>query len=255
MKQFRRARDIAKMTLCGLDGQVGTIQELHFDDQTWTVRHLVVRTGGWLMGREVLIAPVAIGEIDDASMRINLQKEQIEHAPSIESTKLISRQYEEAYYMHFLWPLYWQPDTTLWGSPLFYPDASTMSLDEPLLSDPSEQLHLSSSEAVTGYGIRAQDGEIGHLEDLVIDDEDWIIRYLEVDTRKWLPGKKVLVQTGRIQQIDWHSRSVTMSLTRDALESAPAYDPSKLITPDYELQLFKHYGKGCDVVTNAESRC
>lgn len=244
MKQLRRVRDIAKMTLYGIDGQVGTIQELHFDDQTWTVRHLVVRTGGWLMGRDVLIAPVAIGDIDDAdaSMRINLQKEQIEHAPSNENAKLISRRYEEAYYKHFRWSPYWQPDSTLWGGPIFSPDASTMSLDEPLLSDLPEQ-HLSSSEAVTGYGIRAQDGEIGHLEDLIIDDEDWIIRYVEVDTRKWLPGKKVLVQTGRIQQIDWHSRSVTMSLTRNAIESAPAYDPSLLITPDYEVALLKHYGK------------
>ena len=84
---------------------------------------------------------------------------------------------------------------------------------------------------------------VGHLEDLVVDDEDWVVRYAEVDTRNWLPGKKVLVQTGRIQRIDWQSQSVTMALTRHAIESAPSYDPSQLITPSYELELFKHYGK------------
>ena len=245
MKQFRRIRDITELTLYGIDGQVGTVQELYFDDQNWAVRYLVVRTGGWLMGRDVLIAPIAITGIDDAeaSMRIHLMKEQIEHAPSIENTQPISRQYEEAYYRHFSWAPYWQLDTTMWGSPIPYTDASTASLMEPLPPESPEQSHLRSSAEVTGYGIRAQDGEIGHMEDLVIDDEEWVIRYVEVDTGNWLPGKKVLVQTGRIRQFDWQSRSVTMSLTRYAIESAPAYDPSKLITPDYEVRLFKHYGK------------
>jgi len=244
MKQFRRVQDITKLTLYGIDGQVGTVQELYFDDQNWEVRYLVVRTGGWFMGRNVLIAPIAIGGIDDAgaSMRVNLKKRQIEHALSLESTKSVSRRYEGAYYERFQWAPYWQPDTTMWGCPMPYPGASTMSVNEPFVSESQEQPHLRSSSAVSGYGIRAQDGKFGHMEDLVIDDEDWIIRYVEVDTRNWLPGKKVLVQTGRIGSFDWHSRSVTMFLTRHAIESAPAYDPSTLITPDYEARLFKHYG-------------
>lgn len=249
MKQFRRMRDLTELTIYGIDGEVGTVQDLYFDDHNWEVRYLVLRTGGWLLGRDVLIAPVAIGGIDDAaaSMRLELRKEQIEHAPSIESKKPISRQYEETYYKHFQWAPYWLPDATLWGSPIPYldasTDASTTSLDEALPSESAEQSHLRSSIEVAGYGIHAQDGEIGHLEDLVVDDEDWIVRYVEADTKNWLPGKKVLVQTGRIQKIDWPSRSVTMSLRRHAIESAPAYDPSMLITPEYEIQLFKHYGK------------
>jgi hypothetical protein len=244
MKQFRRVQDITKLTLRSIDGQVGTIRELYFDDQNWAVRYLVVSTGRWLMGRHVLIAPIVIGTIDDAdaSIRINLQKEQIEYAPSIKSTESISRRYEQTYYERFQWAPYWQPDTTMWGSPIPFPDASTSRLDESLLGEIPDQSHLRSSAAVTGCGIRAQDGEIGHMGDLVIDDEDWIIRYVEVDTRNWLLGKKVLVQTGRIGPFDWYGRSVAMALTRHAIRSAPAYDPSMLITPDYEVRLFKHYG-------------
>jgi hypothetical protein len=244
MKQYRRVQDITKLTLYGIDGQVGTVQELYFDDQSWAVRYLVVKTGGWFLRRHVLIAPIVIGGIDDAdaSMQINLPKEQIEHAPSIENTKSISHRYEQTYYDRFQWAPYWQPDTTMWGSPIPYPDVSTLNQDETLFSEPLEQSHLRSSAAVAGYGIHAQDGEIGHMEDLVIDDEDWIIRYVEIDTRNWLPGKKVLVQTGRIGPFDGHSRSVTMALTRHAIQSAPPYNPSMLITPDYEVRLFKHYG-------------
>lgn len=245
MKQFRRVRDITALTLHAIDGQLGSVEDLYFDDQNWTVRYLIVKTGGWLSGRNVLIAPVAVAGIDDAgsSMRINLRKDQIEQSPPIEKAKPISREYEEAYYEHFRWAPYWQPGLTSLGSPIPYPELSPMDPDEPMLSESPEKSHLRSSAEVTGYGIHALDGEIGHIEDLVVDDEDWIIRYAEVDTRNWLPGKKVLVQTGRIKGIDWHSRSVAMSLTRHAIESAPAYDPSMLITPEYEIELFKHYGK------------
>ena len=244
MKQFRRVRDITELMLYAIDGQVGSVQELYFDDHNWAVRYLIVKTGGWLLGRNVLIAPIAVAGIDEtkSSMRLNLTKDQIEQAPPVEQAKPISRQYEERYYEHFQWAPYWQPSTTALGVPIPYPEPTPMSADEPIFSEPPEKSHLRSSAEVTGYGIHAQDGELGHIEDLVVDDEDWIIRYAEVDTRNWLPGKKVLVQTGRIEQIDWPSRSVTMSLTRHAIQSAPAYDPSRLITPDYEIQLFKHYG-------------
>jgi hypothetical protein len=76
----------------------------------------------------------------------------------------------------------------------------------------------------------------------VIDDQEWLVRYVEVDTRNWLPGKKVLVGTARIDRISWADSSVAVSLPRNAIESAPAYDPANLITPAYELELFKHYG-------------
>ncbi len=245
MKQFRRVREITELTLCAIDGQVGSVQELYFDDRSWAVRYLIVKTGNWLLGRNVLIAPVAVADIDDtdACMKFNLRKEQIEHAPPIDEVKPISRQYEEAYHRHFRWAPYWLPGMTAWGEPVLHSEIPAAGVAEPLLSESSEHIHLRSSAEVTGYAIHARDGEIGHIEDLVVDDEDWIVRYAEIDTRNWLPGKKVLVQTGRIERIDWQSRSVIMPLTRHAIQSAPDYDPSKLITPDYEIELFKHYGK------------
>jgi uncharacterized protein YrrD len=245
MKQFRRVRDTLTLTLNGDDGQLGTVQEFYFDDHAWAVRYMVVRTGGWLLGRDVLITPIAIERIDDrdGSMRINLRKEQIEQAPPIEKAKPISRQYEEAYFRHFGWTPYWQPGQMVWGSPFPYPETPTMSVDKPLVLESPEQSHLRSSAEVTGYQVHATDGEFGHVEDLVFDDQDWMVRYVEVDTRNWLPGKKVLVPTGRVMQIDWDTRSVSMSLPRHAIQSAPSYDPAQLITPDYEVRLFTHYWK------------
>lgn len=243
MKQYRRVQDLTKTSVYGNDGRLGTVKELYFDDYNWTVRYLVMRTGGWLMGRDVPIAPVAIADMDDAnaSMRINLQRKQIEQSPSIGRPEAIPRQSEEAYYKHYQWQPYWQPDTPEWGNPIVFLDDATMIINKPLLPESSEQSSIRSSAEITGYGIYAMNSEIGHLDDLVINDEDWRIQYIQVDARNWLPGKKVLVPTGRIRQIDWASRSVSVSLTRHTIESAPAYDPLNLITRDYEVALSQYY--------------
>ncbi len=245
MMQLRRIRELTEMTLRATDGEIGAVKEVYFDDRNWTVRYLVVTTGGWLLGRRVLLAPMAVGQVDDAdgAIRMNLTREQIETAPPMDTAKPLSRQQEEAYYRHFHWQPYWQPGPMFWQSRVPYPGTAHPAVSESIAQEPAEPSHLRSSDEVTGYRIHAVDGEIGHVEDLVADDAEWIIRYAEVDTRNWLPGKKVLVSIARIQRLSWAERSVDVSLTRQAIESAPAYDPSELITPDYEVELFKHYGE------------
>lgn len=243
MKLMRGTRDISTLRLYGLNGDVGTIQDLYFDDHSWAVRYFIVNTGGWLSGRIVLITPFAVAEIDDAtaSMRIKLQKEQIAEAPPITMAGPISRQYEEDYYKYYRWKPYWQTDATGWSGPTYYPDASIMILDKPLLPKHPDPPRLCSAGEIIGYSIHARDGEIGKVKDLFVDEEDWVVRYAEIETQKWSSGKNVLAQSRRVMQIDYQSRALTMSLSRHAIQSAPAYDPDELITPDYEIGLFQHY--------------
>lgn len=244
MKQLRRIRELTELTILATDGEIGSVQEVYFDDRNWAVRYLVVKTGGWLLSREVLLAPAAVTEINDAhrTMKVLLTKEQIRKAPPIEAAKPLSRDYEEAYFRHFQWAPYWEPGPTEWGSGVPFPETPPLPIDTTLPADAPKNPHLRSSTEVTGYDIHATNGAVGHVEDLVVDDDTWTVRYIEVDTRNWLPGKKVLLQTMRVDHISWAERSVAVLLAQAAIESAPAYDPSKLITPSYEVQLFKHYG-------------
>jgi len=110
MNQLRRIREITDVAIHATDGDIGSIQEVYFDDRSWAVRYLVVKTG-WLLGRLVLVAPVAVAGIDEVNrtMRIDLTKEQIEQSPPIDAAKPISREYEIAYYRHFRWAPYWEP--------------------------------------------------------------------------------------------------------------------------------------------------
>ena len=72
----------------------------------------------------------------------------------------------------------------------------------------STDSHLRSTEAVSGYHMEATDGEIGHLDGFIIDDEAWTIRYIEVATRNWWPGKKVLVSPAWIEGVSWPDSKV-----------------------------------------------
>jgi hypothetical protein len=104
--------------------------------------------------------------------------------------------------------------------------------------------HLQSAQDVIGYRIHAQDGEVGHLEDMIADDEMWAIRYGVVDTRNWWPGKKVLVATDWIKGLKWEETSVTIPfLSRDQIKNSPPYDPSALVNREFETHFYDYYGR------------
>jgi hypothetical protein len=107
----------------------------------------------------------------------------------------------------------------------------------------STDSHLRSSEAVTGYVIEAADGEIGHVDGFVVDDEAWAIRYIEVATRNWWPGRKVLVSPAWIERVSWTTSKVHIGLSREAIKNCPEYADSTPITREYEDRLHLHYGR------------
>ena len=103
--------------------------------------------------------------------------------------------------------------------------------------------HLRSAAFVNGYNIEAADGEIGHVDGFVLDDEAWAIRYMEVATRNWWPGKKVLVSPAWIDRVSWEDSCVFVALSREAIKDAPEYVESGSITREYENLLHSHYGR------------
>ena len=102
--------------------------------------------------------------------------------------------------------------------------------------------HLRSIEAVTGYHIHATDGEIGHVEDFLVEDADWSIHYLVVDTKNWWPGKKVLISPRSAQEIDWTDKLVNLNVDRQRVKDSPAYDASTTVDRAYEKNFHNHYG-------------
>jgi len=240
---LNKAKTLSGYSLHSLDGDIGKVEEFYFDDHHWTVRYLVANTGNWITGRQVLLSPYALTAVnkEEEYIAINLTKKQIEDSPSLDHDKPVSRQFEESYSKYYGMPMYWS-GPYLWGAqPVIVHDPKMWR--ESSQGEKSWNPHLRSTAAVSGYDIQASDGEIGHVEDFVIDDETWAIRYLVIDTQNWLPGKKVLISPQWIERISWDLSTVFVNLSRDEIKQAPEYSEEALLNRDYESGLYRHYNR------------
>ena len=248
-----KAKDLEGAGLAAVDGAIGEVEECFFDDEKWTVRYLVVDTGGWLSGRRVLISPSSVRDVEVANRQVVviLTRKQVEDSPDVDAHQPISRRKERALLTYYGLPPYWVP------LPL---DPMVTPVPMPLTADPSEaaiqetqqtgqsesdeeDAHLHWTRDVRGYEIQARDGEIGAVDDFLIDDHSWTIRWVVVDTSRWLPGKKVLVSPEWVDAVAWGDRALRVALTRDQIQNAPEYDPDEPVRREYEVRLFEYYGR------------
>jgi uncharacterized protein YrrD len=216
------AKELTGDAIIATDGPIGRVDDIYFDDEGWQVRYFVVDTGGWLGGRKVLISPDAIDRQNSSETEIGvtLSRQQVEMSPDVETRKPVSRQYEEIYARYYGSPFYWANMTPV--------TPSAVALDREAESDvkdaerQAEQSHLRSSREIIDNSIEAIDGPLGHVDDLVIDDESWSVVDLVVDTRKWVPGRKVLVAPSLVDDIEWGSAQIRVHAPREAVKAMPA---------------------------------
>lgn len=227
------------------DGPIGHVKDFYFDDHSWTLRYVVADTGNWLPGRLVLLSPESLEAIDadEKNVGFDLTTEQIESSPTIETDAPVSREHEAQLARHYGWPTYWSPMAfpAVGYAPIgVAPRAEAPAQDQTYQSEPRGP-RLRSFDEVRGYGIGATDDEFGRLEDLLVEIETHRLRYMVVDTRKWLPGKTVLAGVHWIREIDWMSRQILVSVTKDQVKDAPSYDEAEAITREVEVELHEHY--------------
>jgi sporulation protein YlmC with PRC-barrel domain len=236
-----KTADLTGYSLLSRDGEIGKVKDFYFDDHHWAARYLVADTGPWLTERCVLLSPYALLSInqDDKQISVDLSKKQIVDSPSLNTDKPISLQFEESYNQFYGWPQYWS-GSYVWGN---YPTIIRNSEQRKAINEGGKEWnpHLRSAAAVRGYHIQATDGMIGHVEDYVIDDDTWEIRYMIIDTRNWLPGRKVLISPKWIEKIRWDESKVYVNLCRDAIKDSPQYSEEALISREYEALLYGHY--------------
>ena len=234
---LRNASTIKGYTIAASDGRIGTVSDILFDDASWRIRWVVVDTGKWLSGRKVLLPLSALGQLDATGVEFNvrLTMQQVKDSPDSDTDRPVSRQIEADIYGHYGWPSYWGTDLLVGGyglggsataAALPTIESRRRAQDIAAAQASNNDPHLRSMQAVTGYHIHATDGEIGHLDDFIVDDGDWSIRRLVVNTKNWWAGNIVQIAPSSIKTIDWTDRLVNLKIDRAAVKNSPAFDAS-----------------------------
>ncbi len=238
---LRSADKLKGLVITATDGAIGEIDDLYFDDEKWTMRYLVVNAGMWLSSRKVLISPISITRVNEPTYQVfvNLTKDQVKNSPDIDTRMPVSRQHETAFMDYYGYPYYWG-GPYLWGSAAFpatlaMPPAVESQIAAAAIARDRETAlhpdrHLRGVDEVRGYHIKANDGEIGHVDDFIVDDEDWAIRFIVIKTGGWLSGRKTLVTPQLIKGISWNESEMLVDLSRDQIANSPAYDESAMLS-------------------------
>jgi sporulation protein YlmC with PRC-barrel domain len=200
------AKDMYGASVEGSDGRAGTLYDLLFDDRSWKLRHLVVSMDRWFLGRQVLLDPDMIewAAWPEQRLRARLTKEQVQHSPGVDTDLPAARRASQAAAQVLVWEAYW-----------------ANVLDTPM--EPPGDPHLRSTKMLSGLHLHCIDGQLGHVDDFLIDPQTWSVQDLVVDTRNWWPGKHVLVEPTLIESISWADREIRLSLRREEVEDRPAY--------------------------------
>jgi ADP-ribose pyrophosphatase YjhB (NUDIX family) len=101
---------------------------------------------------------------------------------------------------------------------------------------------LRNVSAILNFSLLAEDGEIGRCKDFLFDDEKWTIRYMVADTRKWLPGRKVLISPISLGAVDWSTRLFQVELTRRQVGDSPMLEEDAPVSRQYEIIYGNYFG-------------
>lgn len=195
---LRGISDLRRFTIAGTDGTLGSVGDVYFDDRGWRVRYLVVDTGTWLPGRRVLVPPVPVRSSDPTTLHVALSRRQVAACPEVTTRGLPggSRQQD--------------------------------GVEPANLARAGEraEVHLQTATAVMGYAVQTEDGEIGHVKDVLVDDRTWAIRYLVVDTEHRWVGTRVWVSPAWLTRVTWDASKTLCCIATAVVGSGMAAMPS-----------------------------
>lgn len=244
---LRAVRDLTRMTIGARDGEIGKAVDVYFSDNDWTLRYVVVDTGKWLSDRQVLITPISIrgGQPEQRRLDVDLTREEIKNSPLVDTAKPVSRQHETAIYTYYGYPYYWSGPEA-WGTVSLPRDVARALADDNVRRELKRQEvqerehqdpHLRSAGTVSGYHAEATDGSIGHIEDFLYDEDTWCMRFAVIDTKNWLPSKRVLIPIEWLSEVRWTERRAYLDCTRETVCNSPEYDHDRSLTQSGEAEL------------------
>jgi hypothetical protein len=201
---LRNLNSLIGASIIARDGNVGRLRDVLFHDRQWSVMHFVVETGSWMFGRRVLLSPLVFLEPKwgQLALPVDLSIEEVRQSPDIDTDLPVCRQQEIAMARHYGWPAYSPTDTS------HIPDGQ---------SEPEGDPHLRSVNEVLKYKVKSSDGDLGSMEDLVVEDTNWFIPFLVLSAGSWFEGQKLLVSTRWVGSVSWAGKELLVPHSRDII--------------------------------------
>jgi uncharacterized protein YrrD len=215
------ATAITGYAIAASDGQIGTASDLLFDPASWAIHWLVVDTGHWLPGRKVLLPAAALGQPDPALRQIPVRRTlaQVEAGPVTDLGQPIALAIDALLAAHAA------------ATPASHP-----------APPPDPALALQSIAALIGHRIAATDSDIGHVEDLLVDPDGWVIRYIKVATGTWLSSTNTLISPLSVRHVDQVNIVLELDVTAQKVRDAPPYDLTETVDGAYDERFLTYYG-------------
>ena len=168
-----------------------------------------------------------VGSWSIAGIKVALDRDRVSNSPLYDPTQPFSREGETAVLGYYGYPYYWGY-AGVWGT--FDNPSALLAAPRGTVADVPEQginpaaRDLRSINQSTGYHLHATDGEIGHVDDFLIGEDSWRIRYLRVDTSNWIGGRSVIVSSEVVDHVDRENEQLHLGVTRDAIKNGPSFD-------------------------------
>lgn len=243
----RSLNELIGYSIKAKNGEKGKVRNFLFDDKSWSIRYLEADLGSFFEEKRVLIPREFLGEADweKKHFPIELSLESIKKSPDLSFDKPVSRKYEESLNKHYNIHPYWIVNAAAYAGQesIIYP-GTLFRAPKKVIKEEDIETSLRSLTEVLGYHINAIDDTFGQIEDLIIDDEDWQILYVVIDTRNFVPwSKKVMIPIELIDEISFMDQRVKVEMTKEAIKSSPEFDDTEPVNTAYEEVLYDYYGR------------
>ncbi len=243
----RSLKELKGYSIQAIDGEKGKVKNFLFDDETWIIRYLDADLGNFFKEKRVLIPKEHLGtpNWENSHFPVELTVKRIENSPDLEFDLPVSRKYEQELFEHYELTPYWPVNMSAYagGGSMFYTEP-IITPHKEVVDEEKIDTNLRSYEEISGYYISAKDEQFGHIDDLIIDDNNWQILYVIIDTKNIVPWSKlVMLPIELIDELSYPHNEAKINLSKETIKNAPEYNPAMAINAEYEKVLYDFYGR------------
>lgn len=237
-------KDLTGYSIETTDGMKGKIKDFLFNEDNWVINYMDADFGSFLKHKRVLLPIRMIKDPlwESKHFLLDISKERIDTSPMPEDIPTVSQEYEKELMKHYGFAASWNLGYMPPSNPGLYYPARPLNVPAKEIREEDMNTNLRSFKEVKGYHILATDGKLGHVEDIIVDDLDWQMVYLVIDTSNWQPwSKKVILSVNWLEGVSYLSREVSVNVHTDIIKDAPEFDVSNPVEEAFERALHDYY--------------